>query len=130
VALVQKWIHRVEEWVALSVEEQEQVMGRTKADSVELADEVRPATSHVSRTVLEEGGEELEIFRRNTPFGGPVEHGTMFVGFAADQGRLHRMLERMAGVGDGVRDALTRYAEPLSGSYYFVPSVEALRARG
>ncbi|GAC1327869.1 MAG: Dyp-type peroxidase [Candidatus Dormibacteria bacterium] len=130
VALVQKWVHLEAGWEALSVEEQEQVMGRTKADSVELDDEVRRESSHVSRTVLEEGGEELEIFRRNTPFGGPVEHGTMFVGFAADQGRLHRMLERMAGVGDGIRDALTLYATPLTGSYYFIPSIEALRSAG
>jgi putative iron-dependent peroxidase len=34
----------------------------------------------------------------------------------------------MAGVGDCVRDALTRYTRPLSGAYYFVPSTEALRA--
>jgi porphyrinogen peroxidase len=128
VTLVQKWTHRVTEWEKLRVEEQEQVMGRTKSDSVELPDEVRPKTSHVSRTVLEEDGEELEIFRRNTPFGGAVEHGTMFVGFAADQRRLHRMLERMAGVEGGIRDALTVYASPLTGAYYFVPSIEALGA--
>jgi putative iron-dependent peroxidase len=32
----------------------------------------------------------------------------------------------MAGVGDGVRDALTRYPQPVTGAYYTVPSVEAL----
>jgi hypothetical protein len=31
------------------------------------------------------------------------------------------------GLIDGTRDALTRYTEPLTGSYYFVPSVESLR---
>jgi putative iron-dependent peroxidase len=36
------------------------------------------------------------------------------------------MLRRMAGVGDGIRCALTRYVEPLTGAYYVVPSVEAL----
>ena len=37
------------------------------------------------------------------------------------------MLARMAGAEDGIRDALTRYTTAVSGAYYFVPSVEALR---
>jgi porphyrinogen peroxidase len=36
------------------------------------------------------------------------------------------MLDRMAGAEDGIRDALTLYTTAVSGSYYFVPSVEAL----
>ena len=36
------------------------------------------------------------------------------------------MLERMVGAGDGVRDALTRYSQPLTGAYYFVPALSAL----
>jgi hypothetical protein len=31
-----------------------------------------------------------------------------------------------AGVVDGVRDALTRVTTPLSGAYYYVPSLEQL----
>ena len=38
------------------------------------------------------------------------------------------MLDRMAGVGDGVRDAFTRYAVPLTGAYYVVPSLVGLAA--
>ena len=38
------------------------------------------------------------------------------------------MLARMAGAEDGIRDALTRYTTAVSGAYYFVPSVEALRS--
>ena len=85
-----------------------------------------PADSHVTRTTLDEGGDELKIFRRNTPYGGIGEHGTIFVGFAKDQHRLMHMLERMAGIGDGVRDALTRYTRPLTGSYYFIPALSTL----
>src|SRR5437764_818809 len=48
-------------------------------------------------------------------------------GFSCDQHRLARMLARMAGAEDGIRDALTRYTTAVSGAYYFVPSVEALR---
>ena len=85
-----------------------------------------PADSHVSRTVLEVDGEEQPIFRRNTAFGTVTEHGTAFVGFSHDQWRLAEMLRRMAGVGDGIRCALTRYTRPVTGAYYVCPSVEAL----
>jgi putative iron-dependent peroxidase len=128
VVLVQKWIHDPAVFEALPVEEQEKVIGRTKQTSIELAEEVRGAASHVSRTVIEENGVEQHIFRRNTPFGTATEHGTMFIGFSSDQLRLARMLTRMAGAEDGIRDALTRYTTAVSGAYYFVPSVEALRS--
>ena len=36
------------------------------------------------------------------------------------------MLESMAGLVNGKRDALTRYTTPLTGAYYFVPSNDAL----
>nr|WP_235826079.1 Dyp-type peroxidase domain-containing protein [Candidatus Frankia alpina] len=101
------------------------MIGRTKADSVELDEAAMPATSHVSRTVVEEDGEELKIFRRNTAFGTITEHGTMFVGFSSEQRRLEIMLRRMAD-DDGVRDALTHYTTPVTGAYYLIPSVPAL----
>ncbi len=122
VLLLQKWKHNVTEWEALPVERQEQIMGRTKADSTEIED--KPEDSHVARTDQDEFG---HIFRRNMPYGNVEDHGTVFVGFSSDQKRLSRMLDSMAGLVNGQRDALTRYTEPLTGSYYFVPSVESLR---
>jgi porphyrinogen peroxidase len=127
VVLVQQWLHDAASFEALALEEQEKVIGRTKETSTELAEEVRGAQSHISRTVIEVNGVEQHIFRRNTPFGTATEHGTMFIGFSCDQQRLARMLARMAGAEDGIRDALTRYTTVVSGGYYFVPSVEALR---
>ena len=123
ILLLQKWLHDAASWEGLTDTEQEQVIGRTKLDSIEL--DPRPADSHVATTDQDRFG---KIFRRNTPFGTVGEHGTMFVGFSAEQEPLVTMLESMAGVGDSVRDALTRYTLPLSGAYYFVPSTEALRA--
>ncbi len=78
VVLVQKWMHDAAAFEALPVEEQEKVIGRTKQTSTELAEEVRGAQSHVSRTVIEVNGVEQHIFRRNSPFGTATEHGTMF----------------------------------------------------
>lgn len=129
VLLVQKWVHDYKAWEALSVTEQERVFGRSKAGSIEFDVDVMPPNAHVPRNTIEgPDGEEQRIFRRNAPIGDAVEHGTMFVGFSADQHRLARMLERMAGVEDGIKDALTNYTHAVSGSYYFVPSIEALLA--
>ncbi len=126
VLLYQLWQHDSAKWLSEPTRTQEQAMGRTKADSVELAESVMPADSHVSRTVVEVDGEEQHIFRRNVAFGGVSEHGTVFVGFSHDQWRMAEMLRRMAGVGDGIRCALTRYVTPTTGAYYTIPSVEAL----
>ena len=122
VLLLQKWKHNVAEWEALPIEQQERIMGRTKVNSIELQN--KPSDSHIARTDQDEFG---KIFRRNMPYGGIDDHGTMFVGFSADQRRLSKMLNSMAGLITGTRDALTRFTQPLTGSYYFVPSVESLR---
>ena len=100
------------------------MIGRRKPDSVELED--KPADSHVASTDQDRFG---KIFRRNMPYGTVTEHGTMFVGFCSEQRPLAAMLESMAGLAGGARDALTRYTRPLTGAYYFVPSTESLRYR-
>jgi porphyrinogen peroxidase len=123
--LLQKWLHDASAWESLPVAEQELAIGRTKDESVELDD--KPDTSHVARTDQDRFG---KIFRRNMPYGTVTDHGTMFVGFSATQQPLAAMLESMAGLTGGVRDALTRFTHPLTGAYYFVPSTEALRRFG
>ena len=125
ILLLQKWSHDATAWEALPVARQEQVIGRTKDESVELED--KPEESHVARTDQDDFG---KIFRRNMPYGTVTDHGTMFVGFSAQQRPLTAMLENMAGVTDGIRDELTVYAKALTGAYYFVPSTQNLRRWG
>jgi putative iron-dependent peroxidase len=122
ILLLQKWGHDAPSWESLADAEQEQVIGRTKPDSIELED--KPADSHVASTDQDRFG---KIFRRNMPYGTVTDHGTMFVGFSSEQRPLSTMLESMAGLAGGARDALTRYTRPLTGAYYFVPSTQALR---
>ena len=122
ILLLQKWVHDATAWEALGDAKQERVMGRRKPDSEEL--ENKPADSHVASTDQDRFG---KIFRRNMPYGTVTDHGTMFVGFSADQRRLSRMLESMAGLDGGVRDALTFYTRPVTGAYYFIPSSDSLR---
>jgi putative iron-dependent peroxidase len=123
ILLLQKWAHDATAWEALSDAEQELVIGRRKLDSVELDD--KPEDSHVASTDQDRLG---KIFRRNMPYGTVTSHGTMFVGFSADQQPLQAMLESMAGLAEGPRDALTKYTRALTGAYYFIPSIESLQA--
>ena len=125
ILLLQKWAHDSAAWEALVDGDQEQVIGRRKSDSVELDD--KPSDSHVASTDQDTFG---KIFRRNMPYGTVTDHGTMFVGFSARQRPLAAMLERMAGLDGGTRDALTRYTRPLTGAYYFIPSTDSLRRAG
>ena len=121
VLLLQKWQHDAGAWESLTAETQELVIGRRKADSEEL--DPKPDDSHAAVTDQDRLG---KIFRRNMPYGTVTDHGTMFVGFSADQRPLADMLRSMVGIG-GPRDALTRYTTPLTGAYYFVPSGTSLR---
>lgn len=123
VLLLQKWAHDAAAWESLPVDEQERTIGRRKLDSVEL--DPKPDDSHVARTDQDRFG---KIFRRNMPYGTVTDHGTMFVGFCRDRRPLADMLDSMSGLETGTRDALTRFTAPLTGAYYFVPSIPALLA--
>ena len=128
IALLQRWVHDLDGFEALSVVDREKVIGRTMHGSVELDESVDAPRAHIRRVVIEDDdGEELEIFRRSVAFGGVREHGLQFLAFSADRARLVRMLQRMAGLEDGVRDHLTEFSTPTASAWYLVPPVDLLR---
>ena len=55
--ITQRWVHDLAKFHAQSVEDQQDVIGRTKLDSVEMDD--KPDTAHISRVVVEEDGDCL-----------------------------------------------------------------------
>lgn len=129
IAIVQRWIHDLDAMAALDVADQEKIFGRTKEHGIEFDEADMPIDAHIARVEIDDAdGEELEIFRRSVPIGDVRAAGLQFVAFSATQATIDAMLRSMAGVDDGVRDRLTRYSTPVTGSYYVVPSVEALRA--
>ena len=125
ILLLQQWEHDAAAWEGLPEGSQEAVIGRRKVDSNEL--DPQPMTSHVARTDQELFG---TILRRNIAYGSVSQHGTIFVGFSADQRTLARMLESMIGTDGGPPDKLTEFARPLTGGYYYVPSAERLAGFG
>jgi porphyrinogen peroxidase len=125
VLLLQQWEHDAIAWESLPVETQEATIGRRKADSTEL--DPPPPNSHVARTDQDQFG---KIFRRNIAYGTVAQHGTIFVGFSADQRILAGMLESMIGRGGGPPDRLTSFTRALTGAYYVIPSADRLAALG
>lgn len=127
-ALVQKWVHRLPAFHSLPQREQEEVIGRTREESIELTDDEMPATSHASRNkVLDADGEERHIYRRNTPFENSREAGTQFIGCSNDPDLVLEMLRQMLNAsGDGLHDRLAEFSTAVTGSQYFVPSMTAL----
>jgi len=126
--LTQRYVHDLKAWEALSVSQQEAIVGRRKRDSKELAQ--APDTSHIRRAELKEGGEELPILRQGMPYGSAGgELGLYFVAYAQDPGRFERMLRRMLGSAeDGKHDRLMEFTRPVSGAFFFVPSLSVLKS--
>ena len=125
----QRYAHNLDKWKKLKVDAQEQVMGRTKLESIELDDEVKPANAHIARTVVEdEEGEEMEILRHSLPYGdGRGDQGLFFIAYTKDLKIIDTMLVRMFGTsGDGIHDRLLHFVTPMDGAYYFAPSQELL----
>jgi putative iron-dependent peroxidase len=128
--LVQKYVHDLDAWNALSVEEQERAFGRTKLSDVEFPDELKPANSHLAlNTIVDENGEQQQIMRFNMPFGrvGAGEFGTYYVAYARTPEVIEQMLENMfIGKPPGTYDRILDFSTALTGNLFFVPTVEFL----
>ncbi len=128
--IVQKYLHDLVTWNALTVEDQERAVGRTKLNDIEFPDEVKPANSHLAlNTIVDENGEQQQIMRFNMPFGrvGAGEFGTYFIGYARHPDVIEQMLENMfIGKPPGNHDRILDFSTAVTGNLFFVPTVEFL----
>ena len=124
---VQRYVHDLEKWRRLEIHEQEQIIGRTKPESVQLSDSVKPATAHISRVAIQQNGQELQILRHSYPYGTVREAGLFFVAYMKSLHTFDRMLQRMMGAAeDGLHDRLMEFSQARTGATFFVPSLETL----
>jgi putative iron-dependent peroxidase len=124
-ALVQRFVHRHADFAALPVGHQSLVIGRERESDEEI--ETAPLSAHVKRTAQEDFAPEAFMWRRSMPWGTPSRHGLQFIAFMADLGRADRMLGRMAGLDDGITDALLDYTTAETSAYYYCPPLRAGR---
>jgi putative iron-dependent peroxidase len=127
--IVQKYLHDVAGWNALSTEAQERIIGRTKLSDIELDDSVKPTSAHNALTTIVEDGREIKILRDNMPFGraGAGEFGTYFIGYSRSPRTIEQMLENMfVGRPPGNYDRLLDFSRAVTGSLFFVPTATFL----
>jgi porphyrinogen peroxidase len=131
--LVQKYLHDMKAWNALSIEAQELIIGRKKLSDIELDDAAKPTSAHSALTIIEENGKELKILRDNMPFGQPGhgEFGTYFIGYCRTPRITELMLENMfVGRPPGNYDRLLDFSRPVTGGLFFAPSATFLEGAG
>ncbi|MBD0023975.1 Dyp-type peroxidase [Gordonia pseudamarae] len=128
---IQRYVHDLKAWRALSTSAQEAAIGRTKSDNVEMSDEVKPTNSHIALNVVtDENGTELDIVRDNMPYGnvsGTGESGTFFIAYSSTPDITERMLRNMF-LGDppGNHDRLLDFTTAVTGTQFYAPTVEFL----
>ncbi|SDT45167.1 Dyp-type peroxidase [Microlunatus soli] len=128
--MVQKYLHDLDSWEALSVEEQERAIGRHKLSDIEIADDDKASNSHVAlNTITDADGNDLDILRDNLPFGevGTQTFGTYYIGYAADPAVLEEMLTNMfIGKPPGNHDRILDFSTAVTGNLFFVPTQDFL----
>jgi putative iron-dependent peroxidase len=128
--IIQKYLHDLTAWNAISVEEQERVIGRSKLDDIEMPDDVKPPNSHVAlNTVTGPDGEEVKIIRANMPFGHPSrgEFGTYYIAYAATPDIIELMLVNMfIGRPPGNTDRILDFSTAITGTSFFAPTADFL----
>ncbi|MET8873983.1 Dyp-type peroxidase [Nocardia sp. NPDC004604] len=126
--IVQKYLHTMAQWRALSVEEQERVIGRTKLDDFELSDADKPANSHVAvNTITDADGTERQIVRANMPFGSVKdgEFGTYYIAYSATPSVTETMLSRMfVGTEAAAYDRILDFSTAVTGTLFFAPPAD------
>jgi porphyrinogen peroxidase len=127
--IVQKYLHDLAGWNALSTEAQERIIGRTKLSDIELDDSVKPTSAHNALTTIVEDGKEVKILRDNMPFGRAAEgeFGTYFIGYSRSPRTIETMLENMfIGRPPGNYDRLLDFSRAVTGNLFFVPTATFL----
>jgi len=131
--IVQKYLHDLDGWNALSTEAQERIIGRTKLSDIELDDSIKPTSAHSALTTIVEDGKEIKILRDNMPFGRAAhgEFGTYFIGYSRSPHTIEQMLENMfVGRPPGNYDRLLDFSRAVTGNLFFAPSLTFLEAIG
>jgi putative iron-dependent peroxidase len=128
--IVQKYLHDLRSWNALTTEQQELAIGRRKLSDIELSDDEKPSNSHVAlNTITDPDGTERQILRDNMPFGRPAsdEFGTYFIGYAKTPSVTEQMLENMfVGSPPGNYDRILDFSTAVTGVLFYVPTADFL----
>ncbi|MSO64974.1 MAG: Dyp-type peroxidase [Alphaproteobacteria bacterium] len=118
---VQRWVHDLRAFRAQPAPVQDAMIGRRRDTNEEIA--TAPPSAHVKRSAQESFDPPAFMVRRSMPWATADAQGLEFIAFGDSLDRFERVLRRMAGLEDGIVDALFRFSRPLTGGYYWCPPV-------
>jgi putative iron-dependent peroxidase len=121
----QQWVHDFDAFSAMPQKQQDDSIGRRRKDNKEL--DKAPESAHVKRTAQESFTPEAFVWRRSMPWADATQAGLNFVAFGKSLDAFDAQLRRMAGVEDGIVDALFTFTRPVTGAYYSCPPVRGKR---
>lgn len=122
---VQRWVHDLRSFKARPQAERDAIIGRRLDNNDEIED--APESAHVKRSEQESYDPPAFMMRRSMPWATVRELGLEFIAFGSSLDPFERMMRRMAGLDDGIVDALFKFSRPVTGGYYWCPSVAAGR---
>ena len=68
--LAMRWVHDLDAFDRLPLDQQENVFGRTRPDSIEFMGARLPKSAHIARVQIDDPeGKEIQIYRRSVPYG-------------------------------------------------------------
>ena len=119
---LQRYVHDLTAWRALPLAEQEQAIGRTKADDIEFESDAKAPSAHTKRAAFKENGVALKMLRHSMPYALPDELGLYFIACTKHARVFDLMLESMV-MGDesGPHDRLLDFTRPVTGARFFAP---------
>jgi putative iron-dependent peroxidase len=119
---VQQWEHQFERFEAMTPRQRDAAVGRRRSSNEEIAG--APPSAHVKRTAQESFEPEAFVVRRSMPWAEAMRAGLVFVAFGASLDAFEAQLRRMAGLEDGITDALFKFTRPVSGAYFWCPALK------
>ena len=122
---VQQWVHNLDAFEAMTGIEQDHTYGRRRRDNEELAN--APASAHVKRVEQESFEPAAFVVRRSMPWSEGQSAGLVFVSFGKSFDAFEVQMRRMAGLDDGVTDALFTFSHPVTGAFFWCPPMQGGR---
>lgn len=119
---LQQWQHDLNTFNGFSQELKDHTIGRRLSDNEELDD--APASSHVNRADQGKFDIDADIMRRSMPWANEHGEGLMFMAFCENLDRFEVQMRRMAGLDDGITDALFTFSTILNSGYFYCPAVK------
>ncbi len=118
---VQQWLHDFDILDEMTTEQRDDVIGRHISDNEEF--ETAPESAHVKRAAQESFDPEAFILRRSMPWAEGMDAGLVFVAFGKSFDAFEKILGRMLGNEDTIRDALLTFTRPVNGACFWCPPV-------